>query len=200
MCLVFFYSNLSLTFDYKHILNKPIFNSRDGHIPFCNGYTLEMANILIMASGKSAFEISTGIHVLTVSFFYIQTFCIAEFFAYIFLFYHLYIHNENMTTFNKQDLNINQEISRKAINKRHQKNIISLAGQFGAFLIEIFLLIIIIIFQSKSIENFVKQYLGLKMVDLSFIIVHASKAIITMTFISASPELRRYFKEKIVNF
>ena len=103
-----------------------------------------------------------------------------------------------MTTFNKQDLNINQEISRKAINKRHQKNIISLAGQFGAFLIEIFLLIIIIIFQSKSIENFVKQYLGLKMVDLSFIIVHASKAIITMTFISASPELRRYFKEKIV--
>ena len=158
-----------------------------------------MGNIRLMASGKSPLEISTGIHVLTVSFFYIQVFCIAEFFAYIFLFYQLYIHNENMATFNKQDLNINEEVSRKAINKRHQKNIISLAGQFGAFLIEKFLLIITIIFQSKSIENFVKQYLGLKMVDLSFIIVHASKAIITMTFISASPELRKYFKEKIVN-
>ena len=159
-----------------------------------------MGNILIMASGKSALEISTGIHVLGIVLFYIQLFGIAEFMAYIILFHHLYVHNENMTTFNKQDLNINQEMSRQSINKRHQKNIISLAGQFGAFLIEIFLLIIIIIFQSKSIENFVKQYLGLKMVDLSFIIVHASKAIITMTFISASPELRRYFKEKIVNF
>ena len=158
-----------------------------------------MANILIMGSGKSAFEISTGIHVLTVSFFYIQTFCIAEFFAYIFLFYHLYIHNENMTTFNKQDLNINQEMSRKAINKRHQKNIISMAGQFGAFLIEMFLLIIMIILQSNTIENVVKYHLGLKQADLFFIIVHASKAIIIMTFISASPELRRYFKEKIVN-
>ena len=103
-----------------------------------------MGNILLMASGKSPLEISTGIHVITVSFFYIQVFCIAEFFAYIFLFYQLYIHNENMATFNKQDLNINEEVSRKAINKRHQKNIISLAGQFGAFLIEIFLLIITI--------------------------------------------------------
>ena len=158
-----------------------------------------MGNILLMASGKSPLEISTGIHVITVSFFYIQVFCIAEFFAYIFLFYQLYIHNENMATFNKQDLNINEEVSRKAINKRHQKNIISLAGQFGAFLIEIFLLIITIILQSKPIENFVKQYLGLKMSDLLFIIVHVSKAIIVMMFISASPELRRYFKEKIVN-
>ena len=159
-----------------------------------------MGNIRLMASGKSPLEISTGIHVLTVSFFYIQVFCIAEFFAYIFLFYQLYIHNENMATFNKQDLNINEEVSRKAINKRHQKNIISLAGQFGAFLIEIFLLIITIILQSKSFENFVKQYMGLKMADLFFIIFHVSKAIIVMTFISASPELRRYLKEKIVNF
>ena len=176
-----------------------IFSLRDGQVAYCNGYTSEMGNILIMASGKSAMEISTGIHALVISLFYIQLFGIAEFMAYIILFYHLYVHNENMTTFNKQDLNINQEMSRKAINKRHQKNIISLAGQFGAFLIEIFLLIITIILQSKPIENFVKQYLSLKMSDLLFIIVHVSKAIIVMTFISASPELRRYFKEKIVN-
>ena len=102
-----------------------------------------------------------------------------------------------MTTFNKQDLNINEEVSRKAINKRHQKNIISLAGQFGAFLMEIFVLIIAIIFQTKTIENFVKQHLGLKLVDLYLIIGYLSKAITTITFILASPELRRYFKEKI---
>ena len=56
-----------------------------------------------------------------------------------------------------------------------------------------------IILQSNTIENVVKYHLGLKQADLFFIIVHASKAIIIMTFISASPELRRYFKEKIVN-
>ena len=156
-----------------------------------------MGNILIMASGKSALEISTGIHALGIVLFYIQLFGIAEFMAYIILFHHLYVHNENMTTFNKQDLNINQEMSRKAINKRHQKNIISLAGQFGAFLMEIFVLIIAIIFQTKTIENFVKQHLGLKLVDLYLIIGHLSKAITTITFILASPELRRYFKEKI---
>ena len=104
-----------------------------------------------------------------------------------------------MATFNKQDLNINEEVSRKAINKRHQKNIISLAGQFGAFIMEMFLLIITIIFLSKTIENFVKHHLGLKLADLFFIILQTLKAIITITFISASPELRRYFKRKIVN-
>ena len=176
-----------------------IFSLRDGQVAYCNGYTSEMGNILIMASGKSAMEISTGIHALVISLFYIQLFGIAEFMAYIILFYHLYVHNENMTTFNKQDLNINQEMSRKAINKRHQKNIISLAGQFGAFLMEIFFLIIAIIFQTETIENFVKQYLGLKLGDLYLIIFHLSKPIITITFISASPELRRFFKEKIVN-
>ena len=51
-------------------------------------------------------------------------------------------------------------MSRKAINKRHQKNIISLAGQFGAFLMEIFVLIIAIIFRTKTVENFVQQHLG----------------------------------------
>ena len=138
-------------------------------------------------------------YIIVISLFYIQLFGIAEFMAYIILFYHLYVHNENMTTFNKQDLNINQEISRKAINKRHQKNIISLAGQFGAFLIEMSLLIITIIFQTRTIKNFVEHHSGLKFEDLIFIVVHTSKAIITITFISASPELRRYFKEKIVN-
>ena len=148
-----------------------------------------------MASGKSALEISTGKNVIMVTMFYIQIFCIAEFLAYIVLFYHLYIHNENMTNFNKQDLNINQEMSRKAINKRHQKNIISLAGQFGAFLTEIFLPIIAIIFQTKTIENFVEHHTGLKIWDLIFIVAHTSKAIITITFITASPELRRCFRK-----
>ena len=91
-----------------------------------------------------------------------------------------------MTTFNKQDLNINQEISRKAIDKRHQKNIISLAGQFGAFLMEMFVLIISIIFQTKIFEHFVNQHLGLKLVDLYLLIGHLSKAIFTITFILAS--------------
>ena len=138
-------------------------------------------------------------YIIVISLFYIQLFGIAEFMAYIILFYHLYVHNENMTTFNKQDLNINQEISRKAINKRHQKNIISLAGQFGAFLIEMSLLIITIIFQTRTIKNFVEHHSGLKFEDLIFIVVHTSKAIITITFISASPELRRYFKKKFVD-
>ena len=143
-----------------------------------------------LAAGKLG--INSNLHL-----FYIQLFGIAEFMAYIILFYHLYVHNENMTTFNKQDLNINQEMSRQSINKRHQKNIISLAGQFGAFLMEISVLIIAIIFQTKTIENFVKQHLGLKLVDLYLTIGHLSKAITTITFILASPELRRYFKEKI---
>ena len=158
-----------------------------------------MGDILLMASGKSALEISTGKNVIMVTMFYIQIFCIAEFLAYIVLFYHLYIHNENMTNFNKQDLNINQEMSRKAINKRHQKNIISLAGQFGAFLIEISILIITFIFQTRTIKNFVEHHSGLKFEDLIFIVVHTSKAIVTITFILASPELRRYFKKKIVD-
>ena len=158
-----------------------------------------MENILLMASGKSAFEIFTGYYFLIVALFYTQIFSVAEFLAYIFLFYHLYSHNENMTTFNKQNLDINQETSRKAIDKRHKKNIISLVGQFGAFMMETFLLIVIILIQSKDIENFIKHYLGLKLTDLMYVILNTSNAINTMTFTLASPELRRYFMEKVFN-
>ena len=158
-----------------------------------------MENILLMGNGKSTFDIFTGYYFHVVTMLYTQIFSIAEFLAYIFLFYHLYSHNENMTTFNKQNLDVNQETSRKAINKRHQKNIISLVGQFGSFTMETFLLIIMILFQSEDIKNLIKHYFGLKVTDLMFVILNTTNAINTMTFILASPELRRYFMEKVFN-
>ena len=102
-----------------------------------------------------------------------------------------------MTTFNKDDLNINTELSKKAMNKRHKKNIISFVGQFGAFMIEILAMIIITILQIKVIQVFFKQYLSLWPQDLLFIAAYVFKALNIVTFIVASPELRRYFIEKI---
>ena len=102
-----------------------------------------------------------------------------------------------MTSFNKPDLNINLGLSRKSMNKRHKKNIISFVGQFVAFLLEIFQLIVLILFKIKVVRDFLKQYFGLWPEDFMFIFNVALKALNTITFILASPELRRYFMEKV---
>ena len=158
---------------------------------------MKMEHILQEIQGKSTWEISVGYYITLVVGGYLSIFCVAEFIAYISLFHHLYKHNENMTTFNKDDLNINTELSKKAMNKRHKKNIISFVGQFGTFMIEILAMIILTILQIKVIQVFFKQYLGLWPQDLLFIAAYVFKALNTVTFIVASPELRRYFIEKI---
>ena len=156
-----------------------------------------MEEILRKLNGKSTWDISVGKYFTLVAAVCIRIFCIAEFIAYIILFHHLYTHNENMTSFNKPDLNINLGLSRKSMNKRHKKNIISFVGQFGAFLLEIFLLICVILFKIKVFRDFLKQYFGLWPEDILYTFFVAFKALNTITFILASPELRRYFMEKV---
>ena len=156
-----------------------------------------MEKILQELNGKSTWEISVGHCFTLVAAVCIQIFCIAEFIAYILLFHHLYSHNENMTSFNKPDLNINLGLSRKSMNKRHKKNIISFVGQFVAFLLEIIFLIAFFLFQNEAFRAFLKQHFGLWPEDFMFIFNVALKALNTITFILASPELRRYFMEKV---
>ena len=156
---------------------------------------MEMEKILQEINGNSEWKISVGFFFITVAVGYMQVFCFAEFIVYIFLFYQLYSHNEIMTICNKQDLDINLGLSRKAMNKRHKKNIISFVGQFLTFLIEMFLTILLILIHIEEVKTFLKQYLGLFPTDLIFIISNTKKAITTITFIIESPELRRYFME-----
>ena len=101
-----------------------------------------------------------------------------------------------MTCFNKPDLNINWGLSRKSMNKRHKKNIISFVGQFCAFLLEIIFLIVLILSKTKAFRDFLKQYFGLWPEEIMYTFNVAFKALNTITFILASPELRKYFMEK----
>ena len=91
---------------------------------------------------------------------------------------------------------MNLGLSRKVMKTRHKKNITSFVGQFLTFLIEMFLTILLILIHIEEVKTFLKQHLDLFPTDLIFIISNTKKAITTITFIIASPELRRYFMEK----
>ena len=127
----------------------------------CNDDTLEMDQISHKTTVKS---------VSTFLIFYLRSFVFAEFTIYIFLFYHLYHHTEDLKKFQLLG------ISTKSLNERHMKNIISFFGQFVLFVIEISITVIL-------------QLFGNWLIIPAF---WMSKAILTIAFILISPELRQY--------
>ena len=93
----------------------------------CNGYTLEMHQIIQKTTVKP---------VSTFLVFYLRSFVLAELTIYILIFYHLYHHTEDLKKFQLLG------ISTKSLNQRHKKNIISFFGQFVLFVIEISITVI----------------------------------------------------------
>ena len=128
----------------------------------CKDETMEMNQI----SHKTAVFLPVSPFLI----FYLRSFVLAEFTIYIFLFYHLYHHTEDLKKFQLLG------ISTKSLNQRHTKNIISFFGQFVLFVIEIAITVI-------------PQLFGNWVVIPAFLM---SKAVLTIAFILVSPELRQY--------
>ena len=141
---------------------------------------MDMDLIIKMASGTSQWNIDVSINFTIVAIAYLQVLIIFELVAYLILFWHMKRYNENL----QRGGNL-LNISEKALDQRKRKNVITFVGQFACFIVEIMVSVILQILTVYHGSN-----AGNGLVPLIFI---SSSAIMTITFIMASPEIRRFY-------
>ena len=157
------------------------FSKTDPIIAFCKGHSMEMDHIIQKANGETTqWSISVSMLFTNTLLFYLQMLIVLELVAYIILFYQMHKYNENLKK------NGNQlRLSNEQFNKRKRRNVISFAGQFASFLVEIVVTIIfqiLVVFHGSNAGN-----------GLVVPIAITSSAILVITFFIASPELRKFY-------
>ena len=146
----------------------------------CKGYSMDMDHVIKKASGTPQWNIDVSINLSIVSIAYLQLLFIFEFMAYLILFWHVKRYNENL----QRDGNL-LNISEKTFNQRKRKNVITFVGQFACFIAEILVSVILQILTVYHGSN-----VGNGLLPVIFI---SSSAILSTTFIMASPEIRRFY-------
>ena len=141
---------------------------------------MDMDLIIKMASGTSQWHIDVSINFTIVAIAYLQVLIIFELVAYLILFWHMKRYNENL----QRGGNL-LNISEKVLDQRKMKNVITFVGQFACFIVEIMVSVILQILTVYHGSN-----AGNGLVPFVFI---SSSAIMTITFIIASPEIRRFY-------
>ena len=141
---------------------------------------MDMDLIIKMASGTSQWNIDVSINFTIVAIAYLQVLIIFELVAYLILFWHIKRYNENL----QRGGNL-LNISEKTLDQRKRKNVITFVGQFACFIVEIMVSVILQILTVYHGSN-----AGNGLVPFVFI---SSSAIMTITFIIASPEIRRFY-------
>ena len=141
---------------------------------------MDMDLIIKMASGTSQWHIDVSINFTIVAIAYLQVLIIFELVAYLILFWHMKRYNENL----QRGGNL-LNISEKVLDQRKRKNVITFVGQFACFIVEIMVSVILQILTVYHGSN-----AGNGLVPFVFI---SSSAIMTITFIIASPEIRRFY-------
>ena len=148
----------------------------------CKGYSMDMDHVIKKASGISQWNIDVSINFTIVSIAYLQVLIIFELMAYLILFWHMKHYNETLEKRNgKNILNISEAIFRQ----RKRKNVITFVGQFACFIVEIVVSVIVQILTVYHGSN-----VGNGLLPVIFI---SSSAILSTTFIMASPEIRRFY-------
>ena len=146
----------------------------------CKGYSMDMDHVIKKALGTSQWNIDVSINFTIVCIAYLQLLFIFEFMAYLILFWHMKRYNENL----QRGGNL-LNISEKVLDQRKRKNVITFVGQFACFIVEIMVSVILQILTVYHGSN-----AGNGLVPFVFI---SSSAIMTITFIIASPEIRRFY-------
>ena len=146
----------------------------------CKGYSMDMDQVIKKTLGTSQWNIDVSVNFSIITIAYLQLLFIFEFMAYLILFWHVKHYNENLQR-NGNLLNI----SEKAFNQRRRKNVITFVGQFACFIAEILVSVILQILTVYHGSN-----AGNGLVPLLAI---SGAAILSMTFIIASPEIRRFY-------
>ena len=146
----------------------------------CKGYSMDMDHVIKKASGISQWNIDVSINFTIVCIAYLQLLFIFEFMAYLMLFWHMKRYNENLQR--KENL---LNISEKTFHLRKRKNVITFVGQFACFIAEILVSVILQILTVYHGSN-----VGNGLLPVIFI---SSSAILSTTFIMASPEIRRFY-------
>ena len=146
----------------------------------CKGYSMDMDHVIKKASGTFQWNIDVSINFSIVSIAYLQLLFIFEFMAYLILFWHMKRYNENLQR-NGNLLNI----SEKTFHQRKRKNVITFVGQFACFIAEILVSVILqmlTVYHGSNAGNGLVPPLAI-----------SGSAILAMTFIIASPEIRRFY-------
>ena len=140
---------------------------------------MKMDDIIQEASGSSKWQIEVGHKFTITALFYLQVFIVAEMAIYVFLFYDVYHHNEELK--NGNSLGLSTDI----LNQRKQRNVITLVGQFLAFIIEIIgvnLILLVVVYHGTN--DFVGIVPRLKIFG---------SALLMITYFLTSPELRNFY-------
>ena len=148
----------------------------------CKGYSMDMDHVIKIASGTSQWNIDVSVNFTIVSIAYLQILIIFELIAYLILFWHMKHYNEKLEKRNgKNILNISEEM----FCQRKRKNVITFVGQFACFIVEIVVSVIVQILTVYHGSN-----AGNGLLPVLFI---SSSAVLSTTFIMASPEIRRFY-------
>ena len=148
---------------------------------------MDMDHVIKIASGTSEWNIDVSINFTHVSIAYLQVLIIFELVAYLILFWHMKHYNEKLQEDGKSGNILN--ISEKVLHQRKRKNVITFVGQFACFIVEIVVSVIVQILTVYHGSN-----LGNGLGPVLFI---SSSAILSTTFIIASPEIRRFYFRKV---
>ena len=144
-------------------------------LKFCHGYsTMDYQDYMIQenipeSNMKTGKTIQLGVNV------HGMIFVITEFVCYIILFLHLKKHNKSVF----------QSLQKEVVNRRSRRNTITLVGNFVTFVIEILYSIFIHLILRFGAETFAPG-----VIPCIFMCV---QALITVTQILTSPELRRFY-------
>ena len=139
-----------------------------------------MDHVIKKASGTSQWNIDVSINFTIVVIAYLQVLIIFEVVAYLILFWHMKRYNENLQR-NGNLLNI----SEKTFHHRKRKNVITFVGQFACFNVEILVSVILqmlTVYHGSNAGNGLVPPLAI-----------SGSAILAITFIIASPEIRRFY-------
>jgi hypothetical protein len=137
---------------------------------------MRMDHILHEASGASKWDISVGINFMKTAIIYTQLFVLFEGIAYVILF-------KKLRDYNQKAENRNLGLSKKTLNRRNRKNVISFVGEFVSFIIESSCTITVAV-AYNSTNYFVGS---IPIIGMVF------QAGLYITFFVASPELRRFY-------
>ena len=137
---------------------------------------MRMDHILHEASGASKWDISVGINFMKTAIIYTQLFVFFEGIAYVILF-------KKLRDYNQKAENRNLGLSKKTLNRRNRKNVISFVGEFVSFIIESSCTITVAV-AYNSTNYFVGS---IPIIGMVF------QAGLYITFFVASPELRRFY-------
>ena len=146
----------------------------------CKGYSMDMDHIIEKATGTSQWNIDVSVYLTIVNIAYLQVLIIFEFMAYLILFWHMKRYNENL----QRGGNL-LNISEKTLYQRKRKNVITFVGQFACFIVEIMttvILQILTVYHGSNAGNGLLPPLAI-----------SGSAMLAMTFIIASPEIRRFY-------